>query len=79
MKYRFYIILIFIITSLSFGQDEYILSGHVTDKETGETLIGATIYNMSNNQGCASNSYGFFNINMPLIKFYLESFSLSFF
>ena len=35
------------------------------DKKTGETLIGANIYNESSKQGAVSNSYGYFNLTIP--------------
>lgn len=39
----------------------FTISGYVKDKSTGEVLIGANIYNTKNENGAATNSYGFFS------------------
>jgi hypothetical protein len=44
------------------------LSGYVTDKETGEALIGATLYNPVKQTGTATNRYGFFSMKVPAGK-----------
>lgn len=41
------------------------LSGYVTDKTSGERLIGASIYLPKINAGTVTNSYGFFSITCP--------------
>lgn len=44
----------------------FTLSGYVRDASTGETLIGASVYNKNNvTQGTLSNNYGFFSMNLP--------------
>ncbi len=46
------------------------LSGYVKDLKTGETLIGASIYNKDNNaQGTVSNNYGFYSLTLPKGKY----------
>lgn len=46
------------------GQN-YTISGTVTDKNNGETLIGATIYDKRSGKGTVSNSYGRYSITLP--------------
>lgn len=41
------------------------ISGYISDRNSGETLIGANIYNISSNEGISSNSYGYYNISLP--------------
>ena len=42
------------------------LSGYVRDKATGETLIGASIYEKADpSVGTATNTYGFFSLTLP--------------
>ncbi len=41
------------------------VSGYITDANTGESLIGATIYDASTARGAASNAFGFFSLNLP--------------
>lgn len=42
----------------------FTLSGHVRDS-IGETLINATIYDLTTRQGTMSNEYGFFSLTLP--------------
>ena len=41
------------------------ISGHITDKESEETLIGATIFDVKHHLGTNSNGYGFYSITLP--------------
>ncbi len=43
---------------------KYTISGHVSDKSTGENLIGATIYVKELKIGTTSNIYGFYSISL---------------
>jgi hypothetical protein len=43
---------------------KYSLSGHVKDAETGEDLIGATIYVKELQAGTATNLYGFYSLSL---------------
>jgi hypothetical protein len=43
---------------------KYTISGYITDKLTGERLIGASIYVSSKKAGTTSNVYGFFSITL---------------
>lgn len=56
--------LIFLLTEIgSFGQQKHTISGTITDKKTGETLIGASILLLEDlASGVLSNSYGFFSL-----------------
>ena len=65
MKLSKFILLFFITFSFCISQNEYNISGYIIDAETGETLIGANIYSTSSQHGSASNSYGYFSINIP--------------
>jgi len=42
----------------------FTISGHIRDKESGETLPGATILAKNISQGAISNAYGFFSLNL---------------
>jgi len=41
------------------------LSGYVEDRETGERLISATVYNAALGVGTTTNEYGFFSLSVP--------------
>ena len=47
------------------AQNRHTLSGVVTDAETGEDLVGATVYISETSLGSASNSYGFYSLTVP--------------
>jgi len=49
----------------SFGQAKYTLSGNITDKETGEILIGASISVNKGSFGTSTNEYGYYSITLP--------------
>jgi len=50
---------------LAFGQQNYTLSGKITDAETGEDLIGVSILVVELVKGAATNSYGFYSLSLP--------------
>ena len=56
---------IFLISSLSYAQDMITISGNVKDVNTGETLIGASIYIPKLQLGTSYNNYGWFSITIP--------------
>ena len=41
------------------------LNGYVTDKKTGERLLGASIFFVGKNLGTTSNAFGFYSITIP--------------
>jgi len=43
----------------------YTISGYISDKKSGEKLVGANIFEKHKLQGTASNKYGFFSITLP--------------
>ena len=55
-----------------FAQKKFTLSGTVTSKKNGESLIGATIKVLKNNTTVTSNEYGFYSITLPAGKYSLE-------
>lgn len=64
MKYIFCIILCGFI-SVPMVHAQFTISGYVKDENTGETLIGANIYQKDNLiQGTSTNIYGFFSLSM---------------
>lgn len=40
------------------------ISGKIVDKETGEVLVSANVYNLDNKKGSTTNGYGFFSIEI---------------
>jgi len=55
-----------IISTLSLGAQNFTLSGYVKDKYSGETLIGANVFNKANTiEGNSSNIYGYYAMTLP--------------
>ncbi len=48
----------------SFGQ-KFTVNGYVTDKKSGERLLGASVFFETKNTGTTSNSFGFYSVTLP--------------
>lgn len=46
------------------AQANYTVSGYVKDSETGENLIGASVYVASLSKGVSTNAYGYFSLSI---------------
>ena len=47
------------------AQRKFTLSGNVSDGDTGEDLIGVTIYTADKTLGTQTNTYGFYSLTLP--------------
>ncbi len=61
-----------IIFKVSAINEKYTISGHIRDNNTGEDLIGATVYVKELNSGTVTNVYGFYSLTLPAGKYSLE-------
>jgi hypothetical protein len=43
----------------------FTISGIITDKESGETLIGTSVFDRNSQKGTTSNAYGFYSLTLP--------------
>lgn len=57
--------LLFICASGLIMAQNYTISGRITDSATGETLIGANVFEKSNYTGTSTNTYGFYSLTLP--------------
>lgn len=58
--------LLFLISSIGFAQKNYTISGYITDGMTGESVVGAVVYDQNNTAfGTSSNVYGFYSLSLP--------------
>ena len=57
-------ILLCLLLPLSVWAQRYSVSGYVTDAETGESLIGANVFNVPGREGSAANTYGFYSLTL---------------
>ena len=60
-----YLILIFIFSFFnSLSQDRYTISGFIQDFNSGESLIGVSIYESQSFKGTSTNQYGFYSLTL---------------
>ena len=52
-------------TTTAQSKARYTLRGTITDGTSGETLIGATIYDRHTKLGTTTNAYGFYSLTLP--------------
>ncbi len=62
---RILLILLLVVPTLAFGQGHVTVSGVISDSNSGERLIGASVYSSEGKLGVSANSYGFFSIKLP--------------
>ena len=60
-----WLLILLIFTPVLSGQDKYTISGRITDKSTGEDLIGASVVLEPGLKGTVTNNYGFYSISAP--------------
>ncbi len=51
--------------SLPLMAQRHTISGYITDTESGERLIGASVYDTVSKQGVATNNAGFYTLTLP--------------
>ena len=64
MKKPFLLFFLIGISISVFAQEKHTVSGYVKEAETGEYLIGATVYIQENMQGVSTNQYGFYSLTV---------------
>ena len=67
MKYLSLTSLLFLFFQLNalFGQNKFTLNGYIRDAESGEELIGATVFVTNSGSGGVTNAYGFYSVTLP--------------
>lgn len=59
-----FLIVIFVV-NLGKSQEQYTISGYIQDRDVGETLIGANVYDINDiKNGSSSNNYGFYSFKL---------------
>ena len=65
MKRIFIILILLSIVTSSYAQNTHTISGYISDKSNGESVVGANIYSKALNLGVTSNTYGFYSLTLP--------------
>jgi TonB dependent receptor/CarboxypepD_reg-like domain/TonB-dependent Receptor Plug Domain len=74
MKFQFICLFLLALNTGSFGQQKFTISGTVSDKKSGETLIGATVYVKElSGVGTSCNGYGFYSLTLTQGKYHVIS------
>ena len=69
MKKIFFLILILSGIHNLYAQQKHTISGYIKDSETGEDLIGASVYVSEVKGGTTTNVYGYYSISLPAGKY----------
>ena len=64
MNKIFTLLILFFLTTSSIAQNTFTISGFVQDNESGENLIGVSIYDQKTFKGTSSNQYGFYSLTL---------------
>lgn len=70
-KNIFIILIAWFLPCVVFAQNtskKFTISGYMTDNQSTESLIGATVYNKVNLAGTSTNQYGFYSLTLPAGK-----------
>tara|TARA_B100000401_G_C52813992_1_gene725702 strand:- start:6398 stop:8803 length:2406 start_codon:yes stop_codon:yes gene_type:complete len=63
---RIYFLLVFLCCVLNTnGEEKFTISGYITDKNNGETIIGANVFCADLKVGVTTNTYGFYSLTLP--------------
>lgn len=57
--------------SLSWGQEKATISGYISEKSSGEPIIGGQIYVPSVQKGATTNEFGFYSLTLPIGSYQL--------
>ncbi|MGN6568118.1 MAG: TonB-dependent receptor [Flavipsychrobacter sp.] len=69
LKKIYYLLFILLLPEIVIAQKKVSLSGYIRDAESGESLIGATVYVVEAQQGATANGYGFYSVSVPAGKY----------
>jgi outer membrane receptor for ferrienterochelin and colicin len=59
------LLLLLTLGTLGLYAQKITINGYITDKKSGERLLGASVFFESKNIGSTSNAYGFYSITLP--------------
>ncbi len=65
MQKRIILFIVLIISTITFSQEKFTLSGSISDIKTKETLIGVNVFILETKTGITTNEYGFYSITLP--------------
>src|SRR5687768_7303735 len=60
-----WLLIMFVLVKEGQAQHKFSVSGYVKDAETGEDLIGASVFAPQLSKGTTTNAYGYFSLSLP--------------
>jgi len=72
MKKTGFLLVLLFLFSAAHAQEKATISGSITDVETGEELIGATVLVKELGSGTVANVYGFYSLTLPKGSYTIE-------
>lgn len=63
---------VLLISTVSFAQENFTISGKITDESDGETLFGASVFLKGTTIGVITNEYGFYSLTAPAGEYVLN-------
>ena len=63
---------VFLIDNHALSADRFTISGFVRIAESGEELIGASVFAAGTKSGVSTNSYGFYSLSLPKAKYLIR-------
>ena len=60
------ILLLLLLPLLFYSQKNVTLSGYIDEAESGEKLIGCTVYDLKSGKGTVTNDYGWYSLTIPV-------------
>ncbi len=70
MKKTYCLALLICLANIAQAQN-YTISGYIKDAASGESLIGANVWDKNSGSGASANTYGFFSLTLPADSVYL--------
>lgn len=65
MHKKITLLFLFLVTSFSYSQERFTLSGTISDAKTKETLIGVNLFILETKSRTTTNEYGFYSVTLP--------------
>ncbi len=67
-----YLSFLFLLFSSSIGAQFVTISGYITEKGSGESMISASVFEQNSRKGAVSNTFGFYSLTLPSGQFDLQ-------
>ena len=60
------LLIFLLLPAVLFSQNNFTISGYIDEAESGEKLIGCTVYDLKSGKGTVTNDYGWYSLTLPV-------------